>query len=229
MHDGRSKEQGFSLIELIIGMSITLTIMSIAAALLSGSFNIRSRENRRSEGLAAAQHALNSMARDIANAGFGLKKNGIVNQDSDASSIRIRANLNAFAAAPGSATLADADEDVEYFLHKTDSDPNSSRGALMRYDVNTKQSRLLVSNVDDFEIYYFNQKVDYTLDPTGGIIVTTPGVAEVGDQSDTAYVVITLMINLDAVGQQGSPGYVPASKVQLATDVAVRNRNLAFF
>ncbi len=235
----KSNEAGFSLLELIIGLGMTLTIVGVGATLLSSSFNIRSRENRRTDAVAAAQHALNMMSRDIANAGFGLRKNGIVNDDSDASSIRIRSNLDAFSGTSGAASLAQVDEDVEYFLHKTDTDPNSTRGELFRYDVNLNQSRLLVANVDDFEIYYFDRRVDYTLDPTGGIIVTTPGVtglmgpngelAEVSDQSQTSYVVITLMINLDAVGTPGQPGYIPASQVQLATDVALRNRNLAFY
>jgi type II secretory pathway pseudopilin PulG len=246
MHSGNSNEQGFSLIELMIGMGITLTIMAIAGALLSTSFNIRGRENRRTEALTAAQHALNSMGRDIANAGFGLKTNGIVSDDSDSSSIRIRANLNAFGGIKstdgsgkllGSGSLADRDEDVEYFLHKTDSDPLSTRGQLMRYDVNTQQSTLLVNNVDDFEIYYFPSKVDYILDSKGGIIVTTPDpndlsggtIKEVDDQSLTNYIVITVVLKLDAVGQPGSPGYVPESQVQLTTDVALRNRNLALF
>ncbi len=179
--------------------------------------------------MVAARHALNEMARDIANAGFGLRKNGIVNEDSDASSIRIRANLDAFSGTSGAASLSQADEDIEYFLHKTDTDPNSTRGELFRYDVNLNQSRLLVNSVDDFEIYYFNQRVDYTLDPTGGIIVTTPGATEVSDQTLTTYVVITLMINLPAVGSPGQAGYIPASQVQLATDVALRNRNLGFY
>jgi len=243
MRRANSNEQGFSLIELTIGMGITLTIMGIAAALLSGTFNIRNRENRRTEALTGAQHALNTMAHDIANAGFGLKKNGIVNDDSDASSIRIRANLNGFGAISstdssgkklGSGSLADPDEDIEYFLHKTDSDPNSTRGALMRYDVNSQQSTLILNSVDDFEIYYFDCKVDYTLDPTGGIIVTTLDsgglpIQEVDDQSNTTYLVITVMLNLDAVGQPGSAGYQPAGQVQLATNVAIRNRNLATF
>ena len=224
----KSHEEGFSLIELTIALGVTMILVAASGALLAGSFNIRSRENQRSEAIAAAQHALNAMSRDIANAGFGLKRNGIVNADSDASSIRIRANLNAFAGVAGSGTLADADEDVEYFLHKTDSDPDSTRGELMRYDVNLQQSRLLVSNVESFEIYYFNQKVDYTLDPTGGIFVTG-GIAEVDDQSDTNYLVITILLKLDQVGSPGSPGYVPAGQIQLATDVAIRNRNLATF
>ncbi len=247
MDSRNSNEQGFSLIELMIGMGITLTIMAIAGALLSTSFNIRGRENRRTEALTAAQHALNSMGRDIANAGFGLKTNGIVNDDSDSGSIRIRANLNAFAGIKstdgsgklfGSGSLADPDEDVEYFLHKTpDPDPLSTHGPLMRYDVNTQQSTLLVNSVENLEIYYFPCKVDYTLDPSVGIIVTTldPNdplggtIQEVDDQSLTNYIVITVVLKLDAVGQPGSPGYVPESRVQLTTDVALRNRNLALF
>jgi hypothetical protein len=54
-------------------------------------------------------------------------------------------------------------------------------------------------------------------------------VAEVDDQSKTTYAVITLMFTLEAVGQPGSPGYQPASQVQLATDVALRNRNLGIY
>jgi type II secretory pathway pseudopilin PulG len=225
----KRREAGFSLLELMIGMTITLGIMAIAGAMLSGSFNIRRRENRRTEAISAAQHALNYLSRDLANAGFGLRKNGIVNEDSDASSIRIRANLDGFSGSSGAASLSQVDEDVEYFLHKTDTDVNSFKGELMRYDVNLQQSRLLVANVDDFEIYYFNQKVDYTLDPTGGITVTTPGVAEVLDQSQTTYIVVTLMFTLEAVGSPGSPGYQPASQIQLATDVALRNRNLGIY
>jgi type II secretory pathway pseudopilin PulG len=224
-----SAEEGFSLIELTIGMAITLGIVAIAGALLAGSFNIRRREDRRMEAIAAAQHALNYMSRDIANAGFALRKNGIVNADSDASSIRIRANLDAFSGTSSAGSLAQADEDIEYFLHKTDTDENSTRGELMRYDVNLQQSRLLVANVDDFEIYYFNQKVDYILDPAGGITVTTPNVSEVDDQTNVTYIVITLMFTLDEVGKPGSPGYQPASQIQLATDVALRNRNLAIY
>jgi type II secretory pathway pseudopilin PulG len=241
-----SNEAGFSLLELTIAMGVTLVLVGVSATMLSGSFNIRSRENRRTEAIAAAQHALNMMSRDIGNAGFGLRKNGLVEQDSDSNSIRIRANLNAFGGIVntvqhwngssydtvpgGSASLADPDEDVEYFMHKTDGDVNSTRGDLMRYDVNTNQSRLLVTNVEELEIYYFSQKVDYTLGPDDGkIIITTPNVTEADDFGDTNYVVITILLKLDQVGSPGSPGYVPAGKIQLATDVALRNRNLAMF
>jgi type II secretory pathway pseudopilin PulG len=246
-----SDNAGFSLIELTIAMSVTLVLVGISAAMLSGSFNIRRRENRRTEALAAAQHALNMMSRDIGNSGFGLRRNGIVDADSDVHSIRIRANLDAFSGvvttvqkwngasydsvSGGSVSLADPDEDIEYFMHAADpSDATSTRGDLMRYDVNTNQSRVLVSNVDDLEIYYFSQKVDYTMDGTGGINVTTldgsgSPVTDEPDTGNVTYVVITILLKLEQVGQPGSPGYVPAGQIQLATDVALRNRNLAMF
>jgi prepilin-type N-terminal cleavage/methylation domain-containing protein len=226
-HSTQNNQLGFSLLELLIAMGITVIIMGLAGSLLAGAFHVRDRENDRSEALAAAQRALNIVSRDIANAGVGLKRNGIVAADSDASSIRIRANLNGFAGEPSSATLADPDEDVMYFLHVLDADSGS--GSLMRYDINTKQSSVLVSNLDGFEIYYFDRKVDYTLDPAGGINITTPGVTELDDQSLTTYIVITALVTLPPSGQPNTPGYQPASRVQLASDIALRNRNLAMF
>jgi hypothetical protein len=59
--------------------------------------------------------------------------------------------------------------------------------------------------------------------------VTTPNVTEVDDQTNATYIVITLIFTLDEVGKPGSPGYQPASQIQLATDVALRNRNLAIY
>src|SRR5215208_5619761 len=89
-------EVGFSLIELLIAMAISLTVLGLASSLLAGSFNVRSRENQKTDALADAQRALNIMTREIANSGFGLANNGIVEADSTASAIRIRSNLNAF-------------------------------------------------------------------------------------------------------------------------------------
>ena len=75
-------EVGFSLPELMIAMSIVLVVMSLTSGLLTRSFNVRSRENQRSDALADAQRALNIMTREIANSGFGLSDNGIVAVDS---------------------------------------------------------------------------------------------------------------------------------------------------
>ena len=57
----KSNEEGFSLLELTIALAVTMILVAASGALLAGSFNIRSRENRRTEAIAAAQHALNAM------------------------------------------------------------------------------------------------------------------------------------------------------------------------
>src|SRR3954454_2724434 len=96
-----SDESGFTLLELMMAMGITLVVMVLASTLISQSFNVRSRENRRSEALADAQRAIQSITRDVANAGMGLDYNGLVAGDSTASSIRVRSNLNATTESPG--------------------------------------------------------------------------------------------------------------------------------
>ena len=75
-------KRGFSLIELVIAMTITLTVMGIATTLIARSLKVRARENRRTDALADAQRGLNLMTREISNAGFRMKTNGIVWQDS---------------------------------------------------------------------------------------------------------------------------------------------------
>src|SRR2546421_11425408 len=85
-----SRQSGFSLLELVIGMAITLVIVMIASTLLASSFAIRGRENQRSAAIADAQRALNTMSREIANAGYGLSTNGIVAGDSGLTQIRVR-------------------------------------------------------------------------------------------------------------------------------------------
>src|ERR1041384_4232809 len=94
-------QSGFSLIELTIAMTITITILGLASTLLAGSFNIRSREDRKSDAIADVQRALNIMTREISNAGLKLpsgltyvSSNGIVKDDSDSQSIRIVSNPN---------------------------------------------------------------------------------------------------------------------------------------
>ena len=97
----KKSEDGFSLIELIIAMTITLVVLSIATTLLAQSLNIRTRSNANVDALADAERALNIMSREIAQAGFNLSDNGIVAADSVVdgngnSTIRMRANLNRF-------------------------------------------------------------------------------------------------------------------------------------
>ena len=110
----RKAERGFSILELLISLTITLLIMSAATSLLATSLRTRTRENKRSEALSDAQRALSMMSREIGNSGYGLTNNGIAVNDSSATSIRVRADLN------NDWTLADsaleADEDVRYLF-----------------------------------------------------------------------------------------------------------------
>jgi Tfp pilus assembly protein PilW len=94
-------QAGFSLLELLIAMGITLTVVGLASTLLASSFNIRSREDRKSDAIADVQRALNIMTREISNSGFkvpaglpSVSPNGIVTGDSNNESLRIVSNLN---------------------------------------------------------------------------------------------------------------------------------------
>src|SRR5215211_8226170 len=96
---GRAGEAGFSLIELMVALGVTMVIMVVASRLLSMSMFVRQRENQRAEAVADVQRALQSMSREISNAGLGMSNNGLVASDSNDISIRIRSNLNAFCGA----------------------------------------------------------------------------------------------------------------------------------
>src|SRR5512141_479123 len=115
----KSSQQGFSLLELIIAMAITLVLMGMATTLIAGALRTRTRENQKSDALADAQRAINIMSREIADAGFNLSSNGIVAAESNANQIRVRSNLNKFdytAIAASRDNIQDPGEDVTYFI-----------------------------------------------------------------------------------------------------------------
>jgi Tfp pilus assembly protein PilW len=225
-------EKGFSLLELIISMAVTIVIAGAACTLLAGSMAQRARSNDKTDALADAQRALNIMSREIANAGFNLDDNGLVPADSvtDAngnSTIRIRANLNKFDSSVSSAAQTsigvvgeDAGEDVEYFLY-----PTANTNLLARYDryaTVTGTSTVLANRLDGLHLHYFAQKVTYS---TSGCDITGASSPEV-DPGSAHYVVIAVCVSLPALGAPGSPGYQPAANVLLASDVTLRNANL---
>lgn len=215
---------GFSLVELLVAMAVTLVVMVIASTMVAGSFNIRARENQRSDALSDSQRALNFMTRDIANAGFGLRNNGIVAADSTGSAIRVRANLNAFSGQTTSDVVTDPDEDLEYTLIS-----DGTNSYLVRLDVNTSnQSTILANRIDNFRIRYYASKVTYTPTPDN-CDIDTGGVGEVAQKSDARYVVLILCVTLPQRGTPGGPGYQAASKVQLVSDVALRNSDLTAY
>ena len=140
-----SKEVGFSILELLIAMTITLAIMVAASTLLATSLRTRTRENARSNALAASQRALNIMSREISNSGYGLTTNGIVVADSAVDSIRVRANLN------NDTDLNDVDEDVRFVLQ-------AANGEIVRYDNSSPPGArsVLATNISSLTLRYLN-------------------------------------------------------------------------
>ncbi|MEK6336451.1 MAG: prepilin-type N-terminal cleavage/methylation domain-containing protein [Acidobacteriota bacterium] len=239
-------QAGFSLIEMIIAMAITITITAVAGSLLAQSMNIRTRSSEKVDALADAQRALNIMSREIAGAGFNLSDNGLVAADSvtDAngnSTIRIRSNLNKYNTAanpfdPGTSVTTDAQngigtgsvgedqgEDVKYFVYAAD-----NTNLLARYDryrTAGGSSTVLANRLDSLHIHYYAGTVTYD---TAGCDITGASRAEVNPSAAT-YVVIAVCVQQDAVGTPGSPGYQPPANVLLVSDVALRNSNLLIY
>src|SRR5688500_20237905 len=92
MIKSQNSQRGFSMIELLIAMTVTIVIATIASTLVAQSLHMRTREDARSDAIADAHRALNIVSREIANSGFGLLDNGIVPGDTGSGSLRVRAN-----------------------------------------------------------------------------------------------------------------------------------------
>src|SRR5215216_5970775 len=122
----KDTDGGFSLLELLVALAITLALMTAATTLLANALRMRTRENQQSDALADTQRALNIMSREIANTGFNMTNNGIVAADSNLNAIRIRANLNKFEyddplvddAARND--VQDEGEDITYFINEAE-------------------------------------------------------------------------------------------------------------
>ncbi|MDQ3801997.1 MAG: type II secretion system GspH family protein [Acidobacteriota bacterium] len=199
------KQKGFSLLELIIAMTITLILMAIAATLFSGALGTRARESRRTDALTSAQAALNVMSREIANSGYGLTNNGIVYADSGEQRLHFRSNV-----VNTNSVTCDPGEDVTYFF-------DSASRSIVRYDrfpttpancgTASGETSVVVNRISDVNFKYF----DYTgsnSTPTEG---TTP-------TANTSRVRITVTVQLDPV--QGQPDN---QTVKFTSDVTLRN------
>ena len=221
----KSRTAGFSLLELLIAMAITMTLMTAAATLLASALRMRSRENQKSDALADTQRALNIMSREIANAGFNLTNNGIVPTESGLSRIRIRANLDKFdfdnplLDAADRGNVQNEHEDITYFLNEAE-----KTMYLVRHDLHGTGSTVLANRIDSLKIHYFDQKVTYTA-PPGEDDIENVSAAEVLP-ANAKYVVIVIAVTLDAVGTEGTAGYQPPYSVLLCSDVMLRNSEL---
>lgn len=227
MNANLNSQRGFSLIELLIAMTVTVVIACIASTLVAQSFRMRAREDARSDAIADAQRALNIVSREIANSGFGLLDNGIVPGDTGAGSIRFRANLNAYtrddAGNPvsGSDSVSDRDEDIKYTMYNDDA---ANRHYLVRYDailgaVDQREGTTVLANrLDNFHLQYFDSSgTELNVTATPSLVISAWKVR------------ITVGVILPAQGQPGSPGYQPESTVNLVSDVVLRNASQITF
>ena len=190
-------EQGFSLLELMIALTVTLIIMAAATTLLATSLRTRTRENKRSEALNDAERALSMMSREIGNSGYGLTTNGIAVNDSGTTSIRVRANLdnNAFLAVSDS----EADEDVRYMLQ-------SGNRTIVRF------SPLPSPNGTTTVVAYDVTFMQLSYYDANGVVITDPTQYNLAER-------VTIEIRVELPATMGAP----SSVVGLVSDVALRN------
>jgi type II secretory pathway pseudopilin PulG len=240
METRRSKnEAGFSLIEVILAMGITIAIMTMASSLLAGAFKVRSREDRKSDGIADVQRALNIMTREISNSGMKLPSglptvsaNGVVAGDSNTDSIRFVSNINGMPDAANGffedADVNDVDEDIKFLMYV---DAALGQRYIVRYEKNgSNQTTVLANRIDSLVFRYYDEKVTYdtTVDASGVCDITNVrnalGTAETEVSPASArFIVIAVGVTLPALGTAGAEGYQPPSQVQLTSDVVLRN------
>lgn len=190
-----TKNKGFSLVELMIAMAITLVLMGLATTLFASALGTRSRESRKTDALTSARAALSAISREIGNSGYGLTANGVVIADSGEKKIHFRANLY-----NDDYTTDKAGEDVTYFF-------DSTTKSIVRYDPNaTPKTSVIVNKISDVKFSYFN----FT---SAGVMSTstTP-------TTSTGRVRITVTVQLEEV--QGQP---KNQTVSFESDVTLRN------
>ena len=213
-----SAQSGFSLVEMLIALTVTLVIVSIAFFLLAQSFNRKARNDKEADALSDADQAMSWISREVTNSGFGLSSNGLVSADCTYNKIRIRANLNALLKETTSGTVADQDEDVEYYLVANAGSPSS----LVRSDVGRNETTVIATQVDDVDVdndgIGDGLKFDY-LDAAGTAV--TP--------SSAVRVRVTIRIILPQVGVPGSPGFQPKVTKTLSSTIVLRNARLVAY
>lgn len=207
MKDRRENKtaSGFSIIELLIAMTIMLVVLGLAANLFSKSLSTRQRESSRTDALTAAQAALNVMSREIANSGYGLLDNGVVFADSGKENLHFLSNIK-----NNNGVVADPGENITYFF-----DPSTE--SILRYDanengVNQPQTSVIINRISKVEFQYF----DYL----NGTVIPPP------PQPPPTYIptVNTSRIRVKiTVSLENVQGQTTNQSVVLVSDVTLRN------
>ena len=190
-----NKNAGFSLIELMIAMTVMLVLLTIVSTLLAGALGTRQRESRKTDALVSAQAALNLMSREISNAGFGLTNNGLITADSNSQRLHFRANIENTNQQTNS-----VGEDLTYYF-------DAENECVMRYDRNANpQTSVVVSRISTVNFRYFEY---------GG---NSAPIAQTTPTSKTNRVTINITVELEPVN-----GQPDNQTVSLTTDVTLKN------
>jgi type II secretory pathway pseudopilin PulG len=199
-----NEARGFSVLELILSMTIMLVVLGLAFSLFGRSLTTRQRESSRTDALTAAQAALNVISREIANSGYGLLTNGIVSADSNDRQLHILSNV----VNENSATT-DPGENITYFYEPTSQ-------SILRYDANKNgpgsgETSIVINRISSVEFRYF----DYVgNNPIGSEVIPATGTSK----TNTGRIRVNITVALEPVSGQANP-----SNVQLISDVTLRN------
>jgi len=203
------RNAGFSLIELLIAMTVLLVLLGFISSLFARSMGMRARESRRTDALTSAQAALNVMSREIANSGFGIyvdsttkrASNGIITADSSQNRLHFRSNVT-----NSDLSTNSPGEDITYFF-------DNDTASIVRYDPNDSQkTSVIVNRISAVQFKYF----DYI--GTNSTVTAEPG--NDNPTTNTGRVRITVTVQLEAV--QGQPDN---QTVTFSSDVTLRNSN----
>ena len=199
----KNKSAGFSIVELMVAMTIMLVLLALISGIFARSLGTREFESSRTDALTSSQAALNVISREVANSGYGIREaddsasNGLVLTDCTNKRIHIRANVD-----NDNLTTSEPGEDVTYFY-------DAETQSIVRYDPNdVPQLSGVVNRVSEVTFQYF----DYTGSSS------TPSLSKTTPTSDTGRVRINVTVFLEDV-----PGYPTDQKVTFTSDITLRN------
>ena len=188
--------RGFSLIELLIAMAITLVLLGLVSMMMKSVFGTRRRESQRTDAMTSAKAALNLMSREISNSGFGLKTNGLITADSDSHKLRFRTNIE-----NDNSSTNSPNEDVTYYH-------DAVNEAVVRFDPRgAPQTSVVINGVSEATFEYF----DYSGSSS------TP-VQKLTASNNTGKIRINVTVRLDDVD-----GQIDDQIVSFTSEVTLRN------
>jgi len=192
-------DRGYSLVELIVAMLLSLIILGGAVVIFSKALGTWERESDRVDAITSAQAALSVMSREIGNAGFGLDSdNGLILADCGAKRLRYRTNV-----VNSDGVTSSPAEDVTYLY-------DSGSQSVVRFDRNANGgagvTSGIINRVSDVDFVFHNYASDGSF--TSGTTAS----------ATTGRVTINLYIMLP-----DAPGQPPGRVERVASDVTLRN------